>query len=179
MKRRAHLSAEEWALWAHVAESVRPMPGRKAIIAPRPPKAEPAVSPKEQGAAFAAQQPQATGSRLLPLAPIERRLRQRVTRGQAPVDGVIDLHGMRQDEAHRALLGFIQRKHHEGAAMVIVITGKGSTAGEDREKGVLKRMVPHWLSDPALRRCVIGFEDASQRHGGQGALYVRIRRVRE
>jgi DNA-nicking Smr family endonuclease len=116
---------------------------------------------------------------LKPLAPIERRLRQRVTRGQSPIDGVLDLHGMRQDEAHRALLGFVQRKHHDGAALVMIITGKGTTSYGDSERGVLKRLVPHWLADPGLRRCVIGFEDAAHHHGGTGALYVRIRRARE
>jgi DNA-nicking Smr family endonuclease len=105
-------------------------------------------------------------------------MRQRVARGRMPIDGIIDLHGMRQDEAHRALLNFIHRKHHDGAAVVIVVTGKGDPDPE-RGRGVLRRMVPHWLADPGLRRCVLGYEEAAQQHGGGGALYVRIRRPRE
>ncbi len=110
-------------------------------------------------------------------------MRQRVTRGQSPIDGVLDLHGMRQDEAHRALLSFVHRKVHDGAMVVMVITGKGgmSTGGVSMGdgRGVLKRLVPHWLSDPGQRRYVLGFEDAAQHHGGTGALYVRLRRLKE
>jgi DNA-nicking Smr family endonuclease len=62
---------------------------------------------------------------------------------------------------------------------VLVITGKGaSNSVEGHERGVLKRQVPHWLRLPALRRLVVGFEDAHVAHGGEGALYVRVRRRR-
>lgn len=188
MRRRGKLSDEELALWVHVASQVRPLPGRKLPVVPR--QAADGAN-KADAITFTpvAPIPPAVQSRIPPMAPIERRLRQRVTRGQAPIDGVLDLHGMRQDEAHRALLQFVQRKHHEGAAVVMIITGKGNTgrdAGIFRdggsgtsERGVLKRLVPHWLTDPGLRRCVIGFEDAAHHHGGTGALYVRIRRARE
>jgi DNA-nicking Smr family endonuclease len=180
MRRRAQLSSEELALWAHVAGSVRPLPGR---IIPKV-DAKP-MTMAEVMRSVASAPPTATSPlSLKPLAMMERRMRQRVTRGQAPIDGVLDLHGMRQDEAHRALISFIQRKHHDGAAVVMVITGKGAREGagssaENGERGVLKRMTPHWLADPGLRRYVIGYEDASHRHGGTGALYVRIRRARE
>jgi DNA-nicking Smr family endonuclease len=178
MKRRARLSDEELALWAHVVQNVKPMPGRRVphFEVPQSMKAAP-LSKQILQSAEPASLPAKPG--LKPLAMMERRMRQRVSRGQAPIDGIIDLHGMRQEEAHRALLSFIQRKHHEGAAVVMVITGKGSVSADGSERGVLKRMVPHWLADPGLRRCVIGYEDAAHHHGGTGALYVRIRRVRE
>jgi DNA-nicking Smr family endonuclease len=176
VRRRAHLSTEELALWAHVAQSVRPLPGRKMpkIALPDAPRTE--VKATGLFASLAAEP--APVQRIKPLVPLERRLRQRVTRGQAPVDGVLDLHGMRQDEAHRALLNFIHRKHHDNASVVIVITGKGNGAFGG-ERGVLKRLVPHWLADPGQRRYVLGYEDAAQHHGGTGALYVRLRRFRE
>ena len=65
--------------------------------------------------------------------------------------------------------------------MVLVITGKGKPADEGRsgERGVLRRMVPHWLAAPDLRTIVVGFEEAAPNHGGGGALYVRIRRQRD
>ncbi len=178
MKRRTHLSAEERALWAHVAQSIRPLPGRTM------PKLELIAAPKalvklESFSIGAALEP-AQKSGIKPLVPLERRMRQRVSRGQSPIDGVLDLHGMRQDEAHRALLNFIHRKVHDGAVVVMVITGKGGAGGLITEgRGVLKRLVPHWLSDPGQRRYVLGFEDAAQHHGGTGALYVRLRRLRE
>ena len=54
----------------------------------------------------------------------------------------------------------------------MVITGKGRGG----EVGVLKRQVPLWLALPEFRAIVVGFEDAHQRHGGEGALYLRVRR---
>jgi DNA-nicking Smr family endonuclease len=187
MKRRARLSDEELALWAHVAQSVKPLPGRRmphyenpaahAVVAAAPQEVMTMEAVASGRPSIKSPLPKVSAPK--PLATMERRLRQRVTRGQAPIHGIIDLHGMRQEEAHRALLSFIQRKHHEGASVVMVITGKGSMSSDGSERGILKRMVPHWLSDPGLRRCVIGYEDAAHHHGGTGALYVRIRRIKD
>lgn len=118
-----------------------------------------------------------------PLAPLERRLRQRLSRGSHPIDAVIDLHGLRQDEAHMALRGFLHSAQRQGHTVVLVVTGKGGAptnggGGLFEERGVLRRTVPHWLRLPDLRSIVVGFEEAVQHHGGGGALYVRIRRAR-
>jgi DNA-nicking Smr family endonuclease len=97
------------------------------------------------------------------------------------VDAVIDLHGMRQDEAHATLLSFLRRSQNAGHALVLVVTGKGGAASGlalFEERGVLRRVVPHWLRLPDLRALVLGFEEASPHHGGAGALYVRLRRRR-
>jgi DNA-nicking Smr family endonuclease len=115
------------------------------------------------------------------MAPVERKTLQALRRGRKDVDSVIDLHGMRQEEAHFALLSFLHRAQGSGHALVLVITGKGGAAvsnGLFEERGVLRRMVPHWLRLPDLRHLVIGFEEASPQHGGSGALYVRLRRRR-
>jgi DNA-nicking Smr family endonuclease len=175
-RRKPQLSDEELALWAHVAASVKPLPGRKPLV-PKPAPA-PAAEVRPVGVFASLDAAPPPRPALQPLAQMERRMRQRVSRGRAPIDGVIDLHGMRQDEAHRALVAFIRRKQHEGAAVVIIVTGKGDP-DPDKGRGVLKRMVPHWLADPGLRNAVIGYEEAGLRHGGGGALYVRIRRQRE
>ncbi len=116
----------------------------------------------------------------MPLSGLEKTLARDLRRGRAEIDGRIDLHGMRQAEAHAALLAFVHRMHHRGARLVLVITGKGSPepGPYGDERGVLRRMVPHWLADPVLRRCVIGYEPAGRAHGGEGALYVRIRRAK-
>ena len=84
---------------------------------------------------------------------------------------------MTQTRAHRALLGFLQRSHHEGFTFVLVITGKGKI-GAETERGVLRRQVPQWLALPEFRALVVGFEEAHIGHGGEGALYVRVRRAR-
>jgi DNA-nicking Smr family endonuclease len=112
--------------------------------------------------------------------PLDRKTRLALGRGTRRVEGVIDLHGMRQSEAHGALLHFLHASQARGRALVLVITGKGAEGqgGAFEERGVLRRMVPHWLRLPDLRSLVIGFEEASPQHGGSGALYVRLRRRR-
>jgi DNA-nicking Smr family endonuclease len=111
------------------------------------------------------------------LQPFDRRLKQRLARGTAPIDARIDLHGKTQSAAYAQLLSFLRRAQAEGAKFVLVITGKGGTArDEGSERGVLKRQVPHWLELPEFRAYVVGLEHAHATHGGAGALYVRIRR---
>jgi DNA-nicking Smr family endonuclease len=114
-----------------------------------------------------------------PLAPLERRLRQRLSRGNHPIDAVIDLHGRRQSEAHDVLRGFLYQSQSAGYTVVLVVTGKGGQAAASlgsEERGVLRRTVPHWLRLPDMRAVVVGFEEAAPHHGGAGALYVRLRR---
>jgi DNA-nicking Smr family endonuclease len=124
-----------------------------------------------------------TAKKAPPLAPLGRRLKQRVARGREPIDARIDLHGMTQTEAHTALLRFLRRAQSDGVRIALVVTGKGTGKvsdgrGTSGERGVLKRQVPLWLSLAEFRSLVVGFEDAHVGHGGQGALYVRLRRVR-
>jgi DNA-nicking Smr family endonuclease len=99
-------------------------------------------------------------------------MRQRVARGREPIDARFDLHGLTQEEAHVALSRFLHSASARGARLVLIITGKGGRRGE----GVLKRQVPLWLALPEFRDLVIGFEEAHVAHGGEGALYVRLRR---
>ncbi|MBM1171101.1 Smr/MutS family protein [Microvirga arabica] len=180
--RTRQLSPEEKRLWSHVARHVKPMQG-KAL----PPEPEPEAKPTTAPAPVAPKLPPAlpplppSKPALPPMAPVERKTLQALRRGRKDVDSVIDLHGMRQEEAHFALLSFLHRAQGSGHALVLVITGKGGAAvsnGLFEERGVLRRMVPHWLRLPDLRHLVIGFEEASPQHGGSGALYVRLRRRR-
>lgn len=108
---------------------------------------------------------------------MERRLKQRLARGIEPIHARLDLHGKTQVQAHRELLRFLRGAQSEGERFVLVITGKGSRA-DDSERGVLNRQVPLWLAQPELRAYVGTFEQAHARHGGDGALYVRLRRPR-
>lgn len=180
-RRKRILTADEMALWAHATRHVSPMPGQSPLPLPEPEPqparlagaGSPAVTPAKSKPPPAPPAPP-------PIEPLERRLRQRLARGQHPVDAVIDLHGMRQEEAHQALRLFLHRSQGGGARVVLVVTGKGGSAaapaGLFEERGVLRRVVPHWLRMPDLRPLVIGFEEAATQHGGTGALYVRIRR---
>jgi DNA-nicking Smr family endonuclease len=107
--------------------------------------------------------------------PLDRKLKRRLARGTVEIDARLDLHGKTQAQAHSALLRFLHRAQGDGARFVLVITGKGMR-DDGGERGVLKRQVPLWLKLPEFRACVVGFEDAHTGHGGEGALYVRIRK---
>ena len=112
---------------------------------------------------------------------MDRRLKQRVARGSEPIDARLDLHGYTQAQAHMALTAFLQRAQRDGARVVLIVTGKGGARGDPltpSERGVLKRQVPIWLALPEFRSIVLGFEAAHVGHGGEGALYVRLRRRR-
>jgi DNA-nicking Smr family endonuclease len=172
------LSEEERALWDTVAKEIKPL--RKK---PRSGRTEPASAETETTAAGKAETPPKSlapvkmppATRPPPLAPLGRRERAQLSRGRKEIDARLDLHGMTQTRAHRELFGFLQRAHRDGLTFVLVITGKGR-AGADPERGVLRRQVPQWLGLPEFRSLVVGFEEAHIGHGGEGALYVRIRR---
>jgi DNA-nicking Smr family endonuclease len=179
--RKRHLSEEERALWESVARQVKPL-RKKARIA-KPVAAahasavvpsKPAVSPRPVPPVHA---PKPSRPATPPLTPLGRRERARLSRGKHEIDARLDLHGMTQTRAHRTLHGFLQRAHHDGLTFVLIITGKGKV-GSDSERGVLRRQVPQWLSLPEFRSLVVGFEEAHIGHGGEGALYVRIRKAR-
>jgi DNA-nicking Smr family endonuclease len=180
-RRPRQLSSEERRLWSHVARHVKPMKGKALPPEPQP-EEKPDAAPLRIGSPPPSPSPVPPHKPSLPpLAPVERRTLLALRRGRKEVDSVIDLHGMRQEAAHGALLNFLHRAQGSGHAVVLVITGKGGAAagmGIFEERGVLRRMVPHWLRLPDVRSLVVGFEEASPQHGGSGALYVRLRRKR-
>jgi DNA-nicking Smr family endonuclease len=174
------LSDEEIALWTEVARSVARRRGASLPASAKPP-APKRPAPQPNAVAATASEAKPVKPRPLPLAPIERRLKRELARGRGAIDGALDLHGMNQAEAHQALRGFLRHSQARGARLVIVVTGKGGPLGEPRsygeERGVLRRLAPHWLREPELRSVVLGFEEAGRAHGGSGALYVRLRRA--
>lgn len=176
------LAPEEEELWRAVRKTVTPLRPEKVMA---PPPAVVAAEPEPQRALVhlpPATAPTQTAKPALPkLHPFGKRERQAVNRGRTVIDARLDLHGYRQDEAHARLSGFLSYAQSMGWKVVLVITGKGRPGGDfqslhDHERGVLKRVVPLWLSLPEFRRVVLGYEDAGPVHGGGGALYVRIRK---
>lgn len=105
---------------------------------------------------------------------VDRRTADRFRKGRMGVERRIDLHGMTQDQAHSALTRFIETSSFEGLRCVLVITGKGM-----RGEGVLRRMVPRWLNDTRLRQRILSFSHAQIPDGGDGALYVLLKRQRD
>jgi DNA-nicking Smr family endonuclease len=184
-RRRRALSEEERALWESVAKQTKPLrkKPRAAKARPAAPDSEPPAAAKQVAAAPLAsarmvRAPNPAPPAAPPLAPLGRRERSQLSRGRKEIEDRLDLHGMTQTRAHRALSGFLQRAHHDGLTFVLIITGKGRTVGGESERGVLRRQVPLWLNLPEFRTLVVGFEEAHIGHGGEGALYVRIRRSR-
>ncbi len=189
-RRSRPVSADEHDLWARVMDDVKPLvksvaggdpspadqddqpaappptekppakPRRKRIVreqAPPPPKTLPALSPGKVGG-------------------MDKRSAQRLRRGRAAIDARLDLHGMFRDEAARALETFLARSGVAGHRTVLVITGKGMSG--EGGKGVLKAALPGWLNESPNRERILGFSPAQPKDGGDGALYVRLKRKR-
>jgi DNA-nicking Smr family endonuclease len=173
-RRPRKLSEEEIALWAEVARTVK---RRRGVVPPPelPPRPAPPPSP-----ALPPREPPPRPAGPPPLVGLDRKTKRDLNRGRGGVDSALDLHGLNQAEAHHALRAFLMDAQARGMKLVIVVTGKGKagTSSWIDEPGVLKRLAPHWLRAPDLRGIVLGFEEAARHHGGSGALYVRLRRVR-
>jgi DNA-nicking Smr family endonuclease len=171
--RRRPLTDDERVLWSEFTRKIAPLDKRRRVetapaqgetAAPQPLKRSkaPPVAPKMPA-------PE-TKKDPAPLTPMARREKQRIARGKAEIDGRFDLHGMTQAQAHGALSRFLHSARSRDARLVLVITGKS---------GVLRRQVPQWLALPEFRELIVSVEPAAIQHGGEGALYVRVRRVRE
>lgn len=169
------LKPEEARLWSLVVATVRPARiARSPTATPEPSPGTPKPPPKfiKRKAAQAPTPPPAPKPPVS--APPERiepgRLR-RIAREREPIGARLDLHGLDQDRARAALHGFIARAQAEGTRAVLIITGKGM-----RGDGVLRKRVPEWLAEQPSRARVAGWSAADRRHGGDGALYVALKR---
>ena len=173
MNRKAR--PDETRLWALVAATVRPLPGRRVVIpaetapeppapASKPPLAQPYVAAAHQTRPPPAPPKSAPGD-------IEPGRKRRLTRERDMLELRLDLHGLDQDRARVVLHRFLLQAQSEGARAVLVITGKGYQGD-----GVLRRRAPEWLAEPVLRGVVAGVSEAHRRRGGEGALYVALKR---
>ncbi len=175
---------EDAALWARVTESATPL-GKSRARAAVPPAPRPAK--RKAGASPAPPKPAAKApAKPLPAAPgpsFDRQVARKLDSGKLAVEARLDLHGLKQKEAHAALRGFLKSAQAKGHRHVLVITGKGADRErarsfyEEDERGVLRQSVPHWLVLPDLAPLVVSFSPAPRRLGGDGALYVRLRRA--
>ncbi len=169
---RRLLRPDELRVWRAVASTVRPFAGRvlppepapAALPVPHPPKPPPAAEPHRA----------ASPQRRIPgaLHDIEPNRARRIVIGREPIGARLDLHGLDQDRARAALEGFIVQAQLQGHRAVLVITGQGRTGD-----GVLRRRAPEWLAEARLRGIVAGVSVADRRHGGDGALFVALKRL--
>lgn len=203
--RRRQLSADELALWRSVADTANPIRARDASLASPPARPETSAAPAERRltvAEFSIGAKAAPFRDRIDLAPdphqafvpdphralaaappeMDRRTFRKLRRGRLDPDARIDLHGMTAERAHAALTAFVLGASNAGHRLVLVITGKGRV-GEagglaPHRIGVLRHAVPHWLSLPPLAPRVLQVAPAHLRHGGGGAYYVSLRRLR-
>lgn len=185
MARNRKLDPEERILWGKIAKSTRPLPGRmEELLAFEDqftpvPDPEPVAKTRAKTRSVPPEEATDTASATLlkkPAGfhhPLEKPVKRKLERGRLALEARIDLHGLIQSEAHGILLDFLIRAHERGLRHVLVITGKGSSMGSE---GALKRAVPLWFSKPEFRYLISSHETAAQRHGGEGALYVRLSR---
>jgi DNA-nicking Smr family endonuclease len=167
------------ALWHAVKKTLVPLRKSKASAGPNIEEGKQSKpSAKRKHVHIVPVQPAPPTSSLPPLANFDRRARSKIARGSTEIEGRLDLHGHKLAEAKHRLADFLARAQSREKSLVLVITGKGTLARHGAERGVLKREVPMWLGSAEFRPFVIGFEEAASRHGGAGALYVRVRRKR-
>ena len=183
MSKRGKSGDDDHALWARVAETATPLGKRKhARVKPVPLKPERLHHvPKPE----TAQLPVKPKPKMPPLphrAELDRQTSRRLEKGRVEVEAKLDLHGMRQRDAQAALRRFLRSAQGKDYRHVLVITGKGAqemakSFYEEEARGVLRQAVPQWLRDPEFASIVVSFSQAPRRLGGEGALYVRLRKL--
>ncbi|HEY1720079.1 MAG TPA: Smr/MutS family protein [Magnetospirillaceae bacterium] len=182
MARTRTLQPDEAQLFQETLRDAKPLHGkkRKAAAPAAPTKASKAKASSAE--AHPARKQPTLPPRTAPLAPlapgptpgVDRRTHDRFKKGEMVIDAKLDLHGMTQDAAHDALLRFVERGANAGYRCILVVTGKGLREGS----GVLRTMVPRWLNEASLRPYLLAINRARPQHGGDGALYVLLKRKR-
>jgi DNA-nicking Smr family endonuclease len=162
-------------LWKLMTKDVKRLPGKKYK------ESKPATEKKSERTTSISIKKNPVKSEVRPIKEkpkgkeVDRSTVQKLSRGQMPIEAVLDLHGMRQYEAYDALKKFINRNYIKGKRCVLVITGKGGASGV----GILRQKVPEWLQETDLEPAVLKVTAAKPKDGGAGALYVLLRRRRE
>jgi len=189
---------DDAALWARVAETAQPLTTQRRgrhietpeVVAParKVPESKSKTQPAQNGVvspgSSATPQVKVTIKKApSPTSGLDRQTTRRLDKGALAIEARIDLHGMRQREAHAALRKFLHWARGKDYRHVLVITGKGSARAEERSfydeeaRGVLRQSVPHWLAHGDLAPLIVSFSEAPRRLGGEGALYVRLRKA--
>lgn len=166
-------------LWDHVTKDIEPLKNKERLkgidgptdekVSPKPPKKmRKAKTPHAEKTSTQDTKPRP--HRHDDKAGIDRRNWERFVKGKMPFDGRLDLHGMRQDEAHSAVKGFITRHYALKSRALIIITGKG--------RGILRDNLKRWLEIDGLGNKILKIVPAQQKDGGSGAFYLLLKRKR-
>ncbi|NNJ74397.1 MAG: DNA mismatch repair protein MutS [Anderseniella sp.] len=119
---------------------------------------------------------------------LDRRHKQKLSRGNVDIEARLDLHGHSVERARMSLLGFLQSSREQGFRNVLVITGKGASPftrhtlhstdvfQAPERQGRLRAEFPRWMAQREFSSSIVGFQPAHPRHGGGGAFYVRLKR---
>lgn len=175
------ISDDDRRIWARVTGTVTPPHARKAVRvavdAPDPAPAIP-VAPRSAKPIRPATPKIAPPTPVAPRPPslrapdeLEPRRQRRLSRERDPIEARLDLHGYGRFEAEDVLRAFLLSSRARGLGAVLVVTGQGRRGG-----GVIRASIIEWLHAPALRGVVSGFASAHRRHGGEGAIYVTLKR---
>ncbi len=107
---------------------------------------------------------------------------RRLATGQIAPDCTIDLHGCGLDAAHRRLDHGMRHAITSGLRIVLLVTGKPPRAGSSRLdtplRGIIRASVFDWLAAAPYADRIAAIRAAHPRHGGAGALYIILRRIR-
>lgn len=174
---------DELRLWAHAMRDVRLLPG---VMMPEPEESETpapqATTPpsRPRKAEVTAKAEPAKPGKVLDLEPgkadgIDRNTLERLKKGRLAIEAKLDLHGLTQEGAHTALSGFVTNSHALGRRCLLVITGKGGTG---KGTGILRQSTPRWLNESPLRALILAIATAQPKDGGDGALYILLKRRR-
>ena len=167
---------EDSRLWGEITRDIIPLKGKKTISpAIKKPKEEKSSKPTAKKLDPTHQK---NTSKNLQKPEIDHRTSERLRKGQMPIEGRLDLHGMTREAAYDALSGFIPRCYARGFRCILVVTGKGARGPLEPETGILKKMTPEWLDTPPLNQYVLKTQSSKQKDGGGGAFYVLLKRNR-
>jgi len=182
------LSNDEQAAWERLAQSVTPLAGRTRPAAPKtvetPAKApvtkkRPSpVQPPRPNAAPVAKSPAgiAPGS-----ANLDSHWERRFKGGRVEPDLTLDLHGHTLDSAYLRITAGLDQARAMGARVVLVIAGRErpvDPADRQHKRGAIRAKLLDWLAASHHADHITAIRRAHRSHGGEGALYLVLKRQR-
>jgi len=168
------LSPEEAALWAKVAETIRPLS--------REPQAHPPTESKQR--ALEVRRPSHPPSpnpappTRGPGTTLDSHWDRRLRSGDVEPDDVLDLHGLNLDQAWKAIDRGLARAVARGARILLLVTGHERPGGPHVQRGKIRSVVSDWLQVSKHAPKIAAVRPAHKRHGGGGSLYIIFRRER-